>query len=70
MEERSVDDILRLVDGLRDRGVTRFQGSGMTVEIGRTPKPRRTKVTPDVTPANAVDLALSLNEKKNVDDVE
>jgi len=62
-ESYSVDDILRLTDGLRERGVSAFRGCGLEINLGPAPKKRDIMAGKRPKVRNAVDLALELSGK-------
>lgn len=72
MGELSVDEMIRLVDGLKERGVLAFRGAGLDIQLGNAPKKRDVKakkIVPDKEPRkNAVDLALDLSGKAGEDE--
>ena len=64
--------MIRLVDGLKERGVLAFRGAGLDIQLGNAPKKRDVKakkIVPDKEPRkNAVDLALDLSGKAGEDE--
>lgn len=69
----SVEDLLRLVDGLKAKGIHSFRWGDIEFAGGpvRAQAKKRTFVTPaPPEPKNAVDLALELNGRKTDSDDE
>lgn len=68
----SVDELLRLAEGLKAKGVNHFKWDGNIVEWSMGPISRQGKrksVVPEKPePKNAVDLALDLNGRGQADD--
>ncbi len=62
-ESYSVDDILRLVDGLKEKGVSSFRGCGLELDLGNAPKKKDPIASKRKPRKNAVDLALEMNER-------
>lgn len=67
----SVEDIIKLMDAAKDRGIGSFKGAGiefMTTQVVRA-QSKKQRVVPAKEPAkNAVDLALSLNSVSQEED--
>ena len=69
MSDLSVDDLLRLVDGLKAKGINQFRGAGIEFTAGPVRAQPRRKIVPPPEPVkNAVDLALDMNGRSSEDE--
>lgn len=65
----SVDDLLRLVDGLKAKGVNSFKWGDIEFSGGPARVQSKRKIVPPAPePKNAVDLALDLNGRSTDSD--
>lgn len=62
MPEMTVEDVLRLMDGMKERGIVEFEGLGLRFSTKPTKKDPR-KVGQKLTPRHAADIALERNER-------
>ncbi len=67
----SVEDIIKLFDAAKDRGIGVFEGAGIkftSTGVVRSQAKRQKIVPPKPEPKNAVDLALDLNGRTDEDE--
>ncbi len=67
MPEIGVDDVLKLIDGLKEKGIVEFKGLGL--EFSSRPVKKDKKVGKPVERKHGVDIALE-NAGKQVEDDE
>ncbi len=69
MSDLSVDDVLKLLDGLKEKGISSFKGLGMEIESGiPRKKDKAKKLTPEVPVKHAADIALENNSRRTEDE--